>query len=150
MITFQEETYKTIISYPQFVPLLMENWGETEIFNMTKKLAPKLSIYKSLADQNILKLYSVKDDDILVGYFVSFIMPHQHYADVIVAETDTFFISEKYRKGLLGYKFLQYVVKNLKQKVGIIFLTMNVKKDLSKLLTRLNFKLTDYKYSLEI
>ena len=92
MITFQEETYKTIISYPQFVPLLMENWGETEIFNMTKKLAPKLSIYKSLADQNILKLYSVKDDDILVGYFVSFIMPHQHYADVIVAETDTFFI----------------------------------------------------------
>jgi len=150
MITFQEETYETMIKYPQLVSLLTENWGETEVHNSTKKLAPKLFVYKTLADQDILELYSVKDDDTLVGYFVGCIVPHQHYADAIVAETDTFFISKKYRKGLLGYKFLRYVIKNLKQKVDIIFLTTNVKKDLSKLLMRLNFKLTDYKYSLEI
>lgn len=150
MITFQEEDYDSLSTDINFSRLLDENFSETGVLNTSFKLSPKFDMYKVLAIQGLLQLYSAREDGILIGFFVAFLVPHQHYDEVMVAETDTFFISKEKRTGLTGYKFLKYAIHKLKQKVGVIFLTTNIKRDLSKILIRLDFKLTDYKYRLEV
>lgn len=150
MITFQKENYNSLFKDNCFLKLIEENFQETGVLNTSYKLAPKYELYKLLAEQNFLELYSVRNDTILIGFFIATITPHQHYDEVMVAETDTFFLSKNDRQGLTGYKFLKYVVNKLKQKVDIIFLTTNIKRDLSGILTRLDFKLTDYTYRLGV
>lgn len=150
MITFQEETYESMTQYPNFKNLLKLNWNETEVLKITRKLRPKFEMYKTLEDNKMLDLYSVKDKETLVGYFIGVVTPHQHFEDTMVAQTDTFFIQKEYRQGLCGYRFLKYVIKKLKSKVDLIFLTTNVERDLSKVMARLGFKLADYKFVLEV
>ena len=150
MITFQEETYETLMLHPEFKKLTEANWKETGVLNPKHKLCLNLEVYKNLEIQKLLVLFSVKEGSILVGYFMGIIVPHQYYYNTTIAQSDAFFILSEYRRGLIGYKFLKYVVKNLKIKVNIILFNTNVKRNLSKLLIRLGFKLADYQFVLEV
>lgn len=150
MITFQKETYTSLFNDVNFLELISENFQETGVLNDSFKLTPKWKMYKIMAMRNLLPLYSVREEGALVGFFIAFLVPHQHYKNLMVAETDSFFLSKEKRAGLLGYNFLKYAVDALKQEVDLIFFTTNIKRDLSGILTRLNFKLTDYKYLLEV
>jgi len=158
MITLQEETYNSLFEDKNFEKIIQENFKETGVLNSSFTLKPRLEMYKFLAEQKILLLYSVRDSKKLVGYFIAVMTDHPHYRKVKTVETDTFFLSKEYRKGLLGYKFLKYTIFELKKKVNLIFLTKvnlifltsNIKRDLSTILSRLGFKLTDYKYMLEV
>lgn len=150
MITFQEETYESLSFDKDFKKITAENFEETEVLNSSFVLRPRLEVYKFLAEQKILYLYSVRCSKKLVGYFIAAVVDHPHYENVKTVETDTVFIQKKHRKGLLGYKFLKYVIEDLKKKVDLIFLTSNIKRDLSKVFLRLGFQLADYKYVLEV
>lgn len=150
MITFQKETFKEMYG-ETFIQLIFESWKETGMFHKSFPLNPRWDMYHQLDDWDTLFVYTARrSDGNLVGYFVAIIVEHNYYKDVIVAEADAFYLHPKYRTGLTGYKFLKEVVEKLKEKVDIIFLPVNIQRDLSKLLSKLGFKLVEHKHALEV
>ncbi len=149
MITFQKETFKEMFG-ETFVQLIKESWNETGMFHKSFPLNPRWDMYRFLDDNDTLFVYTVRSDGDLVGYFIAVIVEHNYYQDVWVAEADAFYLYPDYREGLNGYKFLKEVVEELKKRVDIIFLSVNIQRDLSKLLNRLGFNLVEYKFALEV
>ena len=76
--------------------------------------------------------------------------PHPHYKSTMTAENDIMFLLPRHRQGLVGYRMIKYAVNKLKDKVDLISLSMKAEHDFSSLLERLDFKLVDYKYFLEV
>ena len=149
MITFQEETYSDVIE--EIKPLLKLQWEEVCIFDKERiSLKPNWKGYQLLADTKILHIITARDNQKLIGYYVSIITPHIHYMDVLVAENDIVYLDKKYRKGLTGYKLIKFAVEQLKLKVQIIILGMKAKQSFMPLAQRLGFKLADYTLILEV
>lgn len=151
MITFKEETFNYMFS-PTFVELIKQSWEETGMFHKSFPLNPRWDMYRFLDDNDTLFVCTArhKENDRLVGYFIAVIVEHNYYQDVWVAEADAFYLHPDYRDGLIGYNFLKEVVKELKKRVNMIFLPVNIQRDLSKLLNRLGFNLVEYKFALEV
>ena len=104
-----------------------------------------------LENMDVLHIVTARDDDKLIGYYVSIIAIHYHYKDALVAENDIHYILPKYRKGWLGYKFLKRVIQFLKARnVDIILHTMKADHSYLPITERLGFKLTDYKLTMEV
>lgn len=149
MITFQEESYLQLFT-PEFMDMYKEHWREIGIFDKDKiKLSPDWDAYKTLGKANALKLFLVRNNDVTVGYAIFIVVNHPHYKTVKVAENDIIYIKKEFRKGLTGYKFIKYCKEKLKDKVGIITLSMKANRSFLPITERLGFKLTDYKLTLE-
>ena len=151
MITFQKETFKEMFG-ETFVQLIKESWSETGMFHKSFPLNPRWDMYRFLDDNDTLFVYTARKINTrnLVGYFIAVITEHNYYKDVWVAEADAFYLKPEHRTGLTGYKFLKTIIRELKEQVNIIFLPVNIQRDLSKLLNRLGFNLVEYKFALEV
>ena len=149
MITFQEETYSNVIE--EMKPLVKLQWKEIGVFDKERiPLKPNWEWYQILADKKNLHIITARNNQRLIGYYVSIITPHIHYMDTLIAENDVLYLQKEYRKGLTGYKLIKFAVEQLKSKVQIIILSMKAKQSFLPLADRLGFKLTDYKLTLEI
>ncbi len=134
-----------------FIQLVSESWKETGMFHKTIPLNPRWDMYRFLDEAESLFIYTARrNGGNLVGYFISVIIEHNYYQNIWVSEGDAFYLHPKYRTGLIGYKFIKEVVEKLKEKVDIIFMPVNIQRDLSKLLNRLGFNLVEYKFALEV
>ena len=151
MITFQQETFDNMFG-ETFFHLISKSREETGDFHTTMPLNPRWDVYKFLDKNDSLFIYTarIKNDMNLVGYFISIIVEHNYYKNIWVSQADAFYLHPKYRTGLTGYKFIKEIVEKLKDKVDIIFMPVNVKRDLSKILNRLGFSLVEYRFALEV
>lgn len=148
MITFQEETLEHIRG--KELDGILELHVE-ELSKFSSELNPDWKVYQKLEDNNLLHIVTARDDKKLVGYYVSIIVMHYHYKDVVIAENDIHYILPEYRKGWLGYKFLKQVIQFLKRrKVDVILHTMKADHSYLPITERLGFKLTDYKLTMEV
>lgn len=145
MITYQEEKHSDVID--EIKPLLKLHWEEIGVFN---KLNPNWEWYQILEDKKVLHIITARDDQKLIGYYISIISPHIHYANILIAENDILYLHKNYRKGLTGYKLIKFAIEQLKTKVQAIILSMKAEQSFMPLAQRLGFKLTDYKLTLEI
>lgn len=148
MITFQEETLKQIRGreLDDMLKLHVE-----ELSKFSSKLDPDWNVYQKLEDNNLLHIVTARDNEKLVGYYVSIIATHHHYKNSIIAENDIHYVLPEYRKGWLGYKFLKQVIQFLKKrKVDIILHTMKEDHSYLPITKRLGFKLIDYKLAMEV
>ncbi len=67
---------------------------------------------------------SVRDDEeVLVGYCISYVVPNLFYKKDTSCLTNLFYISEKYRKGLISVKVLKFLEKELINK-GVRYWTI--------------------------
>ena len=148
MITFQEETLEQIHD-EEFEDMLKLHSEELTEFSF--QLNPDWKLYQKLADMNALHIVTARDNEKLVGYYVSFIITHHHYKDALVAENDLHYILPEYRKGWLGYKFLKAVITFLKIcNVNIISHNMKISHSYLPLTERLGFRLMEYKLVMEV
>ena len=148
MITFQEETLEQIHDN-EFESILKLH--SKELNDLKFSLNPDWELYQQLADNNILHIVTARDDEKLVGYYVSIIYTHPHHKGVLTAENDLHYILPEYRKGWLGYKFLKQVVQFLKKRnVKMIFHSMKTSQAYLPLTERLGFKLIEYKLMMEV
>ena len=149
MITYQEEKYFDIKE--EIKPLLKLQWEEIGIFDKEQvSLNPNWDWYQILADKKNLHIITVRDEQKLIGYYISIITPHIHYKNTLIAENDILYLYKDYRKGLTGYKLIKFAIEQLKVKVQVIILSMKAKQSFFPLANRLGFKLTDYKLTLEV
>jgi hypothetical protein len=72
--------------------------------------------FEAIEDNNQELCIAVRWGECLVGYAVYLIHPHLHYAGLIVAEADAFFLREEDRSGFVGIKLFQLAERLLRDR----------------------------------
>lgn len=107
-------------------PLLEEHWQEIALNRDKIKLNPDWEMYHYLESKDLLKIFTAREGDKLVGYFVVVTSYNLHYKDHIFAVNDVIYLHPDYRKGRTGIKLIQFAEKCLQQD-GVSVLTINTK-----------------------
>lgn len=146
MIKYQQE-FLSNIPKKEYLHLIEAHWSEIALNKSTVPLDPDFDKYYQLEDSGVLKVFTVRDEGILVGYFSVFVFPHIHYKSTVFAQNDVIYISPDYRKGFTAIKLIKFA-ENCLREDGVDVLQINTKahKDFSLILERLNFSLNDKVY----
>ena len=135
--------------FAEALPLLKLNYEETGHLKSCG-LDIDQETYLKLQDNNLLKVFTAKDGDDLIGIAVFLVTNHLH-TQTLESKNDTFFIHPKYRG--YGYSFMRYCERELAL-IGVECIYFYVKPyhDWSPLLKRTHYQLeeTTYKKQLEV
>ena len=138
-ITYQQESLATCKEDAQH--LLEQHWEEIALNKEYIKLNPDWDAYYDLEDVGALKIFTARDDNKLIGYFVVLCRKHLHYVDHVFAFNDILYLRVDYRKGLTGAKLMKFAEKCLKED-GVSVMVVNTKrhKPFDSLLEWLGYK----------
>lgn len=145
-ITYKQEFLATVEE--EIKPLLEKHWHEIAVNKENIKLNPDWHTYHLLEDANVLKIFTARNEGVLVGYFVVLVKHNIHYKDHLFATNDVLFLSEDFRKGRTGVDLLKFAENCLKED-GVSVLTINTKchKPFDRLLDWLGYTQIERVYS---
>jgi len=142
-ITYQVENYEEIIESAK--PLFEKHYREIARNQEKIKLNPDYDLYKKMEDKDGLHIVTVRGDGKLIGYFVSFLAPHPHYQDHVMASNDIFYIDPIHRKGSVGSRMVKFALKSLKERgVSVVHTHTKIEHDISSFLERIGGKKIEY------
>lgn len=124
MISFQVEKYIECIAEMQ--PMLEAQWEEVEGNQEELPLEPDYTQYQKLCDADMLHVVTVREDSELIGYLVTFVVPHLHHMNTRWASSDVFYIKPEYRKTEIAAKLIHMTEENLRSK-GVKMLSLHMK-----------------------
>lgn len=132
-------------------PLFVEHREETTTNKELMQLKPDMERYRLLEVKNILLVLAAYLEGKLVGYSVTFIDSHLHYADLVCANNDLIFVQKEYRNTKIGLNLIQETERIAKER-GAKFMLWHAKEDtaLSNLLPRMGCSVQDIVYSKEL
>ena len=88
--------------------LLAAHWDEVAKNKEVMVLKPDRARYEQLEAQGaLLCLAAIDPDGDIVGYSVSFVGPHIHYADLVVCNNDVLFLREDLRPSSIGMRLIR-------------------------------------------
>lgn len=142
MIKFQTESIRVVEI--EGSSILNDNYEELTINKQVVKLNPDWYKYQKLEQAGNLKVFTVRDSDVLIGYCIFFIDTHIHYKDLLVATNDVLYLTKAYRKGTTGIKLIKYADSTLRN-IGVNKITWHIKDslDFSPILIRIGYKKED-------
>ena len=128
--------------------LLESHWEEVALNKDKIQINPDWDAYYTLQEQGKLKVFTARDEGVLVGYFVVFVSPHIHYKDRLFAKNDLIYLTPSHRKGFTGIKLIKFAEGCLKED-GVSVLVVNTKnhKPFHKIMQFLGFTSEDIEYS---
>jgi len=139
MITYSEESFYDVID--EIKPLLEKHWEEIAIYKDKIKLNPNYEQYRVLQDNGMMHICTARDDSVLVGYFITFIVPNMHYQHIRTASNDILFLHPEYRKTLVGYGIIKYAIGKLStMDVDVISIHEKLQHSLAPVMKRLGFE----------
>lgn len=141
-----EEITESLIG--EIKPLLEKHWEEIAIYKDVIKFDPKYEDYLLLETNKEIQTITVRDEGVLIGYYVSFIYFHPHYQSSKFSVNDILFIDKSYRGSTVGYRLLKFVEKELR-KLGVDIMALHMKVDFpfEKLCEHLGMIKTEVVYS---
>lgn len=146
MITYQQEFFSNI-PRSEYQELIKTHWKEVALNKDKVPLDPDYDRYLSLEEANAFKVFTVRDDGKLVGYFAVFVFPHMHYKTTVFAQNDVIYIDPSYRQGFRAIRLIKFAEECLiEDGVDVLQINTKVSKDFGPLLERLGFNLTDKVY----
>lgn len=110
-------------------PLLQEHYEQVAMYKDKIPLEPDYDKYLDLCDSGILHIVTARDEDKLIGYYISMMVPHIHYSSHKFAVNDILYIDEEYRKTLVGLEMFKFAEKCLKEE-GVSVMTIHMKTSL--------------------
>ena len=130
-------------------PLLEQHWKEIALNKDKIALNPDWRAYADLDSINALRIYTVRKDEKLMGYFVVIVSRSLHYRDHLFANNDVIFLTKGARKGLTGVKLIKFAIESLSEE-GITKLHINTKahQPFDAILERLGFEEIERVHSL--
>lgn len=145
MITYQQEFLSTVKD--EVAPLLEADWEEIEHNKELLPLDPDWETYESLEAQGLMQIYTVRDEERLVGYFTVMLFPSLHSKGRILAANDVIYLDAKYRRGLVGYRMFKFVEKCLKEDGhDTFYVTATEENPIDPLMKRLGYKKIETKF----
>ncbi len=150
MIKLQVERFSDC--YDEAIPLVVAHYQEIATNKDKKILDPDVARYVSLEEQGMLRIFTARDEGKLVGYFVSMVMPHLHYASCIYAMNDILYVDPAYRGTTLAYRLFKGAIQDLKDNsnTDVMMIHMKVKHPFRKLLTKLGFEQTEENWEVQL
>lgn len=141
-ITIQEERWEPFVK--DGWPLFLIHYDELSL-DKKFKLALDPTPYLEAERKGTLFLVTMRDNGILIGYFVGAIVNHLHYAQAgPMVSTDMYFILSEYRNGNTGLKFFADIEARARTKGAVKFyITCKAKLDISPMLEAMGFHFTD-------
>lgn len=102
---------------------------------------PDWEKYTELNEANILRLYTVRIEDVLVGYLTFIVGPTLHSKQAIHALHDSMYILKHNRKGGTAKDLISYAEVDFKNEgINTMVMTVMVHRDFSVALKQLGFK----------
>jgi hypothetical protein len=145
-ISFQEETIREV--WPELNSLTKEHYKEVSLLADQIELDVDIDYYLQLEELGMVRVFTVRENNSLVGYASFFIVGSPRYKGKKVAQNDGIFIQERIRQGFLGIKFIKAITKELSTSCDIILWHVKDKYDFSPILKRMNFIKQDTVWSL--
>jgi len=145
-ITYQQEfLYQTEDDCQSLIEL---HWKEVALNQKQIKLNPDWEAYHNLESQGKLKIFTAREGNLLVGYFVVILSTNLHYKDHVFATNDIIYLHKGYRKGFAGIRLIKFAESCLRED-GVSVLTINTKvhRPFDKVLSRLKFNPIERVYS---
>ena len=145
-MTYQQEFLAAV--YIEIQNLIKLHWQDIALNQDTIKLNPDWERYEEAEASGQLKIFTVREGKILVGYFVCLVTKSLHYKDHLFAHNDVLFLHPNYRKGLVGWRLIKFAEQCLKDD-GVSLLLINTKthKPFDVLLQRLSYNHVENIYS---
>jgi len=130
------------------LPLIEEHWELVALNKGAIKLNPDWKQYAALDASGILKIFTARDNGVLVGYFILVVNNSLHYKDHIFAVCDIIFVTPEARKGATGYKLLKYAENwCIENNVSLLNINTKVHLPFDKLLVKTGFNFIERIYS---
>ncbi len=142
-----EQVHNVVEEFKKFGQMYKLQYEELGRFGKDIQVDPNWTAYSELEEAQQLLGYIVRNEDsIIVGYANFILQRHLHYEELF-ALNDVFYLLPEYREGMLGYKFIKFIEKELDYNhVRIIVWSVKPQKDYSKLLIRLGYGLLEMNY----
>lgn len=148
MITYQVENFTDI--YEELKKLAPLSNAEVGIECLGEVVIDK-NLYESLEKNNAVLCVTCRDNMIFVGYAVYFVTKGILNGNILQAESNSFYLEKKHRKGFTGIHLLKYAESVLKDMgVKILFQNVSMKNDISKIFERMKYTHIEKKYAKEL
>lgn len=145
MIKYQQEFLDSVKS--DIPPLLYLDWLEIEHEKDIREFNPDWDAYEALEQAGILKVFTVRSDEELVGYYSCVVSSSLHCRGLLQATVDAIYLHPNHRKGLIGYRLIKFAEKCLKEdNVKIILLGTTEVNPIDPLLLKLGYSKTEAKF----
>ena len=141
MIQFAQEPVQDVMD--EIKPLLEMHWREIAHYQDIE-LNPDWEFYQT---NPAVRVFTARDNGILIGYGVFFIGPNRHYKQSIQAVQDILFIHPKYRGGRTGYRLITFCDEQARAEgAQVIYHHTKIEHDFGALLEHIGYERVDFIY----
>jgi len=124
MITYQVESIKSCLE--DLEKLFISHYDEVEKETVDIDFDPDLELLILAEESELLKLFTVRSDKELIGYYLTAITPSLNNRGVLISTESGFYIKKEYRGSDLGLSLLKYVEETLLEE-GVRYMLASTK-----------------------
>lgn len=145
MLDYQQEFVCSIKSEIQ--DLLRDDWREIEHCKEVRTLNPDWDAYDTLEQANMLKVFTVRASNKIVGYYAAIISPSLHSKGLLQAAADVVYLHPDHRKGLTGYKLFKFAERCLREDgIKVLHLTTTEANPIDAIMQKLGYNKIETKF----
>lgn len=131
-------------------PLLGAHHKEISHFKEIE-LNPDFEKYVALEKAGLVRAFTIRDEDKVVGYTAFFMKANLHFTQSLQASQDLLYLKPELRGAGIGEAFIRFYLEVLrKQGVEVVWSPVNAKHNFGPLLGRIGFELVDYVYAIRL
>ena len=135
-VTFKRENVKPL--WDEIVPLARAHWDELADYK-DLSFAPNKAFYVGADEAGALRIFTIRETGVLIGYCVFVVQNHPHSGASIYATQDVIFI-RKDKRGRLGARFIQWCDQQLaREKVAVVLRQVHTSYDFGSMLSRVGY-----------
>lgn len=128
--------------------LFQQHWNEIALNKQVMVLNPDRTRYEALETGGNLIVLGAYENNVLVGYSVSFVTTHFHYSDLKVAQNDLLFLVNRLRGTRLGLDLIYETEREAgARQCGMMLWHAKPNTTLINLLPRMGYGVQDIIYS---
>lgn len=145
MISYRQEFIDIVKD--EALPLLRDHYSEVYTAKEVFDLQMDWDLYIKLENSGLLKVFTARDDNKLVGYLCVVISPNLHSKGTLTASEDGLFVDKPYRGGSVATGLVEFAEKCLKDDgLKILIFTGSVDKPIDGLMDHLDYSPIETRY----
>lgn len=143
---FALEDYYDVIA--EITPLAYAHHEEVDLYQGKVLMDPDFDTYGMLQDSGVLKIFTLRNDNELIGYNIFYVQNHPHYKGTLWAGNDLVYIDPAFRNTGTTPSFFNYCEESLRDMgAGVISYTMKVDKAFHSLMLLLEMDHAEQVYT---
>ena len=145
MIYFKQETLSEVRE--ELEPLLPLHWEEVAMYQDKIELSPDWDAYYAMEQNGNLIVFTLRDEEKLIGYNLFFLRTNPHYSDSLWAVNDIVYIEPSHRHDVTTPNFFDWCESQLRSMgAEVITYHMKVLKSFQTLMDMLDMDHAEHLY----